>query len=35
LVKKEKIGLTAGASTPSWIIKEVALEVWRLKNIRG
>lgn len=32
LVKREKIGLTAGASTPSWIIEEVALEVRRLKN---
>ena len=35
LVKREKIGLTAGASTPSWIIKEVELRIRRLKNIRS
>jgi 4-hydroxy-3-methylbut-2-enyl diphosphate reductase len=35
LARREKIGLTAGASTPSWIIKEVELKVRRLKNIRG
>ena len=35
LAGREKIGLTAGASTPSWIIKEVELKVRRLKNIRG
>lgn len=35
LVRKEKIGLTAGASTPSWIIKEVELRIRRLKNLRG
>lgn len=32
LFKKEKIGLTAGASTPSWIIQEVDREIRRLKN---
>lgn len=32
LARREKIGLTAGASTPSWIIKEVAREVRRLKT---
>jgi 4-hydroxy-3-methylbut-2-enyl diphosphate reductase len=32
LAKKERIGLTAGASTPSWIIKQVAEEVRRLKG---
>ena len=32
LAKREKIGLTAGASTPSWIIKEVEEEVHRLKG---
>jgi 4-hydroxy-3-methylbut-2-enyl diphosphate reductase len=31
LVNREKIGLTAGASTPSWIIKEVEEEIRRLK----
>ncbi len=35
LAGRDKIGLTAGASTPSWIIKEVELKVRRLKNIRG
>lgn len=30
--KKEKIGLTAGASTPSWIIQEVEKEIRRLKG---
>jgi len=29
---REKIGLTAGASTPSWIIKEVELKIRRLKT---
>jgi 4-hydroxy-3-methylbut-2-enyl diphosphate reductase len=33
LVKREKIGLTAGASTPSWIIKEVEEEVQRRKGL--
>jgi 4-hydroxy-3-methylbut-2-enyl diphosphate reductase IspH len=28
---KKKIGLTAGASTPSWIIKEVEKELRQLK----
>ena len=32
LAKKEKIGLIAGASTPSWIIKEVELQVQNLKK---
>jgi len=32
LEKCEKIGLTAGASTPSWIIKEVEEEIRRLKE---
>jgi 4-hydroxy-3-methylbut-2-enyl diphosphate reductase len=32
VAQREKIGLTAGASTPSWIIKEVELKVLRLKN---
>ncbi|MBM4350965.1 MAG: 4-hydroxy-3-methylbut-2-enyl diphosphate reductase [Deltaproteobacteria bacterium] len=32
LRKKEKIGLTAGASTPSWIINEVEREIRRLKG---
>lgn len=35
LAKKERIGLTAGASTPSWIIKEVEREVRRLKGLKG
>jgi len=34
LARKEKIGLTAGASTPSWIIKEVEGEIRRLKGFR-
>lgn len=33
LAKKEKIGLTAGASTPSWIIKQVEEEIRRLKDL--
>lgn len=33
LAKKEKIGLTAGASTPSWIIKQVEEEIRRLKGL--
>ena len=32
LAKREKIGLTAGASTPSWIIREVEEEIRRLKD---
>ena len=32
LLNKERIGLTAGASTPSWIIKEVEEEIYRLKG---
>ena len=32
LEKCEKIGLTAGASTPSWIIREVEEEIRRLKG---
>jgi 4-hydroxy-3-methylbut-2-enyl diphosphate reductase len=35
LVKRERIGLTAGASTPSWIIKEVERKVRYLKGLRG
>jgi 4-hydroxy-3-methylbut-2-enyl diphosphate reductase len=35
LVKRERIGLTAGASTPSWIIKEVESKVRHLKGLRG
>jgi 4-hydroxy-3-methylbut-2-enyl diphosphate reductase len=35
LAKREKIGLTAGASTPSWIIKEVELKVRQLESLRG
>lgn len=34
LFKKEKIGLTAGASTPSWIIREVEQEIRRLKKLK-
>ena len=30
--RRERIGLTAGASTPSWIIKEVEKEIIRLKG---
>lgn len=33
LVGREKIGLTAGASTPSWIIKEVEERIHYLKSI--
>jgi len=32
LAKKERIGLTAGASTPSWIIKQVEEEIRHLKG---
>ena len=32
LAVREKIGLTAGASTPSWIIKEVEVKVRHLKS---
>ncbi len=32
LAKKERVGLTAGASTPSWIIQEVEREIRRLKG---
>jgi len=32
LAGREKIGLTAGASTPSWIIKEVEVKVRHLKS---
>ena len=35
LEKKERIGLTAGASTPSWIIEEVEREIRRLKSRRN
>jgi 4-hydroxy-3-methylbut-2-enyl diphosphate reductase len=35
LARKEKIGLTAGASTPSWIIKEVELKIRHLKSPKG
>jgi 4-hydroxy-3-methylbut-2-enyl diphosphate reductase len=35
LFKKEKIGLTAGASTPSWIIQEVEQEIRRLKRLEA
>jgi 4-hydroxy-3-methylbut-2-enyl diphosphate reductase len=35
LARKEKVGLTAGASTPSWIIKEVEGEIRRLKGFRS
>jgi 4-hydroxy-3-methylbut-2-enyl diphosphate reductase len=31
---KEKIGITTGASTPSWIIKEVELKIRNLKRSR-
>jgi 4-hydroxy-3-methylbut-2-enyl diphosphate reductase len=34
LARKEKVGLTAGASTPSWVIKEVEGEIRRLKGFR-
>jgi len=32
LVRKKRIGLTAGASTPSWIIEEVEKEIRRLTD---
>ncbi len=32
LSRKEKVGLTAGASTPHWIIQEVEAEIRRLKG---
>jgi 4-hydroxy-3-methylbut-2-enyl diphosphate reductase len=35
LEKRDKIGLTAGASTPSWVIKEVEEEIRRLKSLGG
>lgn len=35
LYKKKKIGLTAGASTPSWIISEMDREIRRLKNLES
>jgi 4-hydroxy-3-methylbut-2-enyl diphosphate reductase len=35
LAKRERIGVTAGASTPSWVIKEVERKVRRLKGLRG
>ena len=34
LARQENIGLTAGASTPSWNIKEVEGEIRRLKGFR-
>jgi 4-hydroxy-3-methylbut-2-enyl diphosphate reductase len=33
LAKKERIGLTAGASTPSWIIKQVEEQIRPLKGL--
>lgn len=33
LARKRKVGLTAGASTPHWIIQEVEKEVRRLKGL--
>jgi 4-hydroxy-3-methylbut-2-enyl diphosphate reductase len=33
LAGRERIGLTAGASTPSWIIKEVEERLRRLKEL--
>jgi len=33
LAKKGRIGLTAGASTPSWIIKQVEEEIRRIKEL--
>jgi 4-hydroxy-3-methylbut-2-enyl diphosphate reductase len=33
LAKKKRIGLTAGASTPSWIIKQVEEEIRHLKGL--
>lgn len=35
LEERDKIGLTAGASTPSWVIKEVEEEIRRLKSLGG
>ena len=35
LVRKKKIGLTAGASTPHWIIHEVEKEVRSLKGLKS
>jgi 4-hydroxy-3-methylbut-2-en-1-yl diphosphate reductase len=35
LARRERIGLTAGASTPSWIIKEVEKEIRRIKGRKG
>lgn len=35
LTRKEKVGLTAGASTPAWIIEDVEREIRRLKNRQG
>jgi len=32
LVRRDRVGLTAGASTPHWIIKEVEGEIRRLKD---
>jgi len=32
LANRERVGITAGASTPSWIIKEVEEEIRRLKK---
>jgi len=34
-VNRERIGLTAGASTPSWIIQEVEQEIRRIKGRRS
>jgi 4-hydroxy-3-methylbut-2-enyl diphosphate reductase len=33
LARRERIGLTAGASTPSWIIKEVEQQIRNLKGL--
>ena len=35
LARRRKVGLTAGASTPSWIIKEVEERIRQLKSIDG
>jgi 4-hydroxy-3-methylbut-2-enyl diphosphate reductase len=35
LARRERIGLTAGASTPRWILQEVERAVWRLRGHRG